>query len=465
MTGLSDDGLAASLEWSASSHQWLSSPNPAGPSTARAPSGHGVLDEALHADTACERHARWHSRVSGPRHAHPSVFMFLILPFGAMSGYLIVTVAYLLSQSGISVERIATLIAVSFIPHTWKFAWAPIADTTLTRKTWYVLGCLVSAAGIWATGALHADQAHLGLLTTVILISNVAVTFLGMSVESLLAYGTLPEQKGRAGGWFQAGNLGGSGLGGGAGLWIAQHMAAPWMAGAALAAACLMCMIGLFFVPEPPAEHRVGSIGERLLNVVKDIWGVARARLGFLALVLCFLPIGSGAASQLWSAVAGDWHASANTVALVTGLVGGVVSAIGCLLGGFICDRMDRKVAYAVFGVMQALCAVLMAFAPHTESMYISFTMLYALITGLTYAGFTAFVLEAMGLGAAATKYSLFASLSNTPIAYMTTVDGWAHGRWGASGMLLTEAAVGMLGLVVFIGVVFAARKSRLLTA
>ena len=176
--------------------------------------------------------------------------------------------------------------------------------------------------------------------------------------------------------------------------------------------------------------------------------------MGFLALVLCFLPIGSGAASGLWSAVAGGWRASANTVALVTGVVGGLVAAAGCLAGGWVCDRMDRKTAYAAFGVLQAACAVFMALAPKTESMYVVFTTLYAFITGLTYAGFTAFVLEAMGLGAAATKYNVFASLSNTPIYYMTMVDGWAHTRWGPRGMLITEAACCLLGLALFVGVI-----------
>ena len=88
--------------------------------------------------------------------------------------------------------------------------------------------------------------------------------------------------------------------------------------------------------------------------------------------------------------------------------------------------------------------------------------MIYAFITGLTYAGFSAFVLEAMGLGAAATKFSLFASLSNMPIAYMTSIDGWAYERWGAAGMLFTEAVMGAVGLVLFLGVlvVLPARKS-----
>ena len=83
--------------------------------------------------------------------------MFLILPFGVMSGYLTVAVAYLLTQAGVSVEQVAGLIAISFIPHTWKFLWAPIADTTLARKTWYVIAGVLSAVGICATGAVPAD--------------------------------------------------------------------------------------------------------------------------------------------------------------------------------------------------------------------------------------------------------------------------------------------------------------------
>jgi predicted MFS family arabinose efflux permease len=139
-------------------------------------------------------------------------------------------------------------------------------------------------------------------------------------------------------------------------------------------------------------------------------------------------------------------------VALVTGVIGGLVSAVGCVIGGWLCDRMNRKGAYALYGVLQALCAVVMAIAPRSETTYVMFTMIYAFITGLTYAGFSAFVLEAMGLGAAATKFSLFASLSNMPIAYMTSADGWAYGRWGAAGMLFTEAVMGAVGLVLFLG-------------
>src|SRR5262249_33214122 len=163
--------------------------------------------------------------------------------------------------------------------------------------SWYVIGAALTAVGLWVTGSLPASAAGLRALTVVVVISNVAVAFLGMSVESLMAYATSEEEKGRAGGWFQAGNLGGTGMGGGAGLWLAQHLPAPWMAGAALGIACMLCCLGLLFVPEPRAAHREGDLLRTLGNVGRDLWSVARSRIGILALFLCFLPIGSGAAS------------------------------------------------------------------------------------------------------------------------------------------------------------------------
>ena len=399
---------------------------------------------------------------AGPhREVHPVVFMVLILPFGVMAGYVTVALAYLYAKAGIPVGQVAALVAVGILPHTWKFAWAPLVDTTLSRKKWYLIANVVSAAGILATGIVPVRVSSLPMLTTVVLASNVAVTFLGMATDSLMAYGTSVESKGRAGGWFQAGNLGGSGIGGGAGLWLAQHLSGQSTACALLAGACLLCCLGLCFLDEPISTIRESKLRLTFVHLCRDVWGVARSRPGFLALFLCVLPIGSGAASNLWSAVAGDWHATADTVALVTGVLGGILSAAGCLMGGWVCDHMDRKAGYVLYGVLQAGCAVGMACAPRTQSMYVLWTCMYAVITGLTYAGFSAFTLEAIGTGAAATKYNIFASLSNAPIYYMTLVDGVVYTRRGAAGMLNTEAVICILGMLLFVGAVAAVNRSK----
>ena len=396
--------------------------------------------------------------MTSDRHAHPFVFMLLIAPFGVLSGYLTVAVAFLLAKNHVGVEAIAALIAASLAPNVWKFLWAPVADTTLTSKKWYWISAVLTALGVYATGALPMKAASMPMLIVITLVANFACTFLGMSTQSLMAWGVPEELKGRAGGWFQAGNLGGGGIGGGLGLFLAQRLPAPWMAGAILAGLCLLCAIPLLFVHEPRRPH-AANVGKEIRGVGLDIENLLRARMGFVAIFLCFLPIGSGAASNLWSAVAEDWKASADTVAMVTGVVGGLVMAVGSVAGGFLCDRMNRKGAYALFGVLQALTALGMGLTPHTEHQYVIWTLIYAFVTGLTYAGFTAFVLEAMGHGAAATKFSLFASLSNFPIMYMTTFDGHAHTRWGPSGMLYAEAVVGVAGLLLFLA--FAAGVQR----
>jgi hypothetical protein len=122
---------------------------------------------------------------------------------------------------------------------------------------------------------------------------------------------------------------------------------------------------------------------------------------------------------------------------------------------------MNRQRAYVVFGILQAACAVVMALLPRSQPMFVVWTSVYAFTTGLTYAGFTAFVLEAIGKGAAATKYNVYASLSNMPIYYMTNVDGWAHDRWGSGGMLYTEATLCVLGGVAFLALLGALARAQ----
>ena len=76
---------------------------------------------------------------SGRRSPHPAVWMLLNLPFGATAGFVGVTIAYLARQQGLGDAAIAALVAINTLPHTFKFFWAPIPDTTLTRRRWYLI--------------------------------------------------------------------------------------------------------------------------------------------------------------------------------------------------------------------------------------------------------------------------------------------------------------------------------------
>jgi predicted MFS family arabinose efflux permease len=292
------------------------------------------------------------------------------------------------------------------------------------------------------------------LLKLLIFINSLAITFLGMSVEGLLANVVTDRQRGSAAGWLQAGNLGGVGIGGGVALWLAQRIG---VAGAFLSAALLllMCSMALLKIHEPRRAGHESIVGS-LRSVVADLWHtILRSRSGLLAMILCFLPVGSAAASTLFAAIADRWHTSADAVALFTGVLAGIVSAIGCMAGGWLSDRMDRKIAYALSGFLLAIVAVGLYLGPRNTAGYGIFTLAYQFASGVAYGAFTGFVLEAIGRGAAATKYNALASLSNIPIWYMTQVEGRASERWNPGIMLLVDAASEIVGIVIFLSAAY----------
>lgn len=400
----------------------------------------------------------------GRHYTHPLVFLLLIIPFGAASGFLGVTIVYLLGKAGVDPVTIAVLTGLSFLPHTLKFLYAPLVDLTWKRKHWFVVASITSAAGIALLGMIPVTDAGLPWLRILVVVGNFATAFLSLSVESLMAYNTAPDQLGRTAGWFQAGNLGGSGLGGGLALVIAENTTSPWLPGVVLAIVCLLSGLAIRFTTEPEphlpvlADERAGaapahparSVWRAIQRVLLDLWQVVRSRMGYLGLLICFMPIGSGAAGNLFPLFAPEWGAAANDVAATSGALSGLLSAVGCMVGGFFCDRMDRKKAYALFGILMAACAVLMAWAPHNLNMYYVFVLSYGFISGLCFASFTAVTLEAIGKGAAATKYSIFSSLSNVPIAYMGIVNGFFYEKSGSNAGLYSDAAMGVAGVLIF---------------
>ena len=403
--------------------------------------------------------------------AHPFLFLVLFIPFGAVPGFLTVALAYELKKKGIDTGDIAILIGLSYVCLFFRWLWAPLVDTMLTRKIWYVGSTLLCGLGLWLAGrAATGQHPSLVLISASLAMSTFMSTVLAMAVESLMAATIPDERRGSAGGWSMAGNLGGQGLGGGLALWLIESCGlTEAQSGAALALVCALCCLALHQVDDSKPLLKVDGhvesaghlgVGANLKAIGSDLWSLLSSRIGILALLICVLPIGSGAAQNLWSPIAGEWHASADVVAFVTGAMSGLISAAGCLAGGWLCDRMDRKLAYCLFGVLIALVAIGMAYCPRTSNQYVFWTSAYAFGVGLCYAAYCAVVLEAIGQTAAATKFSFLSAFSNLPISLMTFVDGAANTRWGTNGMLWADALCGVAGTVVFALVAGATRRA-----
>jgi PAT family beta-lactamase induction signal transducer AmpG len=427
-----------------------------------------------------------HAAHSSGKAPHPALYFILFLPFGATSGFIMYTIGALASKTGMSDAVVTAMTATNTLPHTWKFLWAPVVDTLWTGRGWYITTNLISSACIILLGFIPIGPDTVTLMTVIIFINGLSTTFIGMCTESLMAKLTPPEQRGAAGGWSQAGNLGGATIGG-LGLFMANHLPEKWMPFVIVGGLLLSCSVVLSFVKEPPRDRSITFIAA-LRALFRDIWALLvdqrradklstkwwaafppvfiyiLSGAGILAITLSLMPIGSGGAQNVFplSSMLKEWHVSEDWSGWANGLLSGLGSIGGSLLGGLLASKIDKRKAYAVSGIILALFAFGMVPLPRTDVYYTIGIVTYSVGLGLCYATFTAFVLDIIGHSGGATKYNLFASLANMPIYIMGRVDGWVSTAHGRNAMLWIDGLAGVAGAVVLLGVVWILRQRKL---
>lgn len=394
------------------------------------------------------------------RRLHTSIYMILFLPFGISAGYVTVTLAYLLPHSGMTLVAFGALSSLTYWPQTLKVLWAPIIDTTLTSKLWYVIGAVIVGLTIAWASLYQTSLSAAPLLGVLVVVSSLASSLTSMATETFMAHLPTSEQ-GRASGWSQAGNVGGGSLGGGLGLLLAQHIHAQWVSGAVLCVICVASAVPLIWMPPPSRDHVKPSVSATAREVTIDVWSVIKSRTGLLVIFLMLLPLGSGGASNFWPSIAGDWRVDADMVALIVGFGTGAVQVVGSVIGGYICDVMDRKTAYCLFGASMAIVLVAMVYAPRTPMVFVVTTLIYGAILAMCYSAYSAVVLETIGKGAAATKFNLMSSVSNVPVAIMPIVDGNLHDKGGSNLMFFGEAGLSVAAALLFGLVLLITRRWR----
>jgi MFS transporter, PAT family, beta-lactamase induction signal transducer AmpG len=171
---------------------------------------------------------------------------------------------FVLTSAGFPVATSASIVAVGLSANVWRFLWGPIADLTLTLRRWYAIGLVACSVTLLLLGLTPLRQDAAGILTVVVFCSQVAATLVVLPVGGLMAHTVAEHEKGRAAGWYQAGNLGGTGLGGGAGVWLASHFS-NGVAGAVLSAAMMPT-----FLPPFRSGKNASELGR--LEPTSQVW-------------------------------------------------------------------------------------------------------------------------------------------------------------------------------------------------
>jgi PAT family beta-lactamase induction signal transducer AmpG len=385
----------------------------------------------------------------------PWLFGILAIPLGLSNAIIVVLMPYVLRKQGVSVDRIAEIVALASIPNVWAFLYSPLVDLGLRRRTWILLAA--TTTGLFAASAVLSSTGSLTLLTTLLFASGAVGGLIASANGALLSF-LDSHVRGRASGWYQAGNLGGGTVGGGIAIWLADRVSLPWLAVSVFLLITLPATAA-FLIAEPPAHPRA------LIPVFRDLFSDLRelmfSRRTLVGLVFFLSPVGSAAVVNLASGLGPDYRAPANEVMLISGIAGGLLSALGSVIGGFVCDHMNRWHAYALSGGLATLFAGYMGFAPHTPWTYALGYSGYSIAAGFAYAVFTALVLEVMGRRhhAAGTAYSLFVATGNFPILYMTWLDGVGYKHGAVRGLMLVDALANGIGALVLLLVARAAGR------
>lgn len=389
------------------------------------------------------------ARVAEPSTGPPPwLFGVFSAPYGSFTGLVGVALPYLFRRQGMAVGRIATISAIVQAPAILYVLWSPAVDVGLRRRTWLVLLSVTGAA--CATVALaRLPTAGVVFTTTLFFVASVVSQTVSSAVGGLVAAVVPNAVRGRTGGWSQAGMLTGGVATGGLTIWLSGH-ASMWTTALAAGALIALPAFAVMAVHEPAPPQR--RLAHELGAVARDIRATLRRREVRVGLVYFLSPVGAGALSNLFSAVAREYHARPGVVIWIVGLAA-VLTPVGALVGGFVCDRFDRWLVYPLAALTAASSAVCMAAAPLTPVTYVTGAASYALTLGFCYAAFMALAFQLVGpdTAASATRFSLFMAAVNVPVVYMTRLDGWGYTHFGVRGMLLVDGLSNALFGVVFL--------------
>jgi PAT family beta-lactamase induction signal transducer AmpG len=369
------------------------------------------------------------------------------LPFGLYSGFIIISLQLLLTARGLAVDHIAILQLIALLPSYTSFLLTPVADCGLPRRTWAVLFAAIAAACL-AAGSLLMDRAVAGNATPLAL--TLLVGAFAAQLYSSTMGGITPSlideaDTGAVSAWLNVANLGGTGLGGTLGILIVQHLARPTAAVALAAEVFAPCLLLFVMAREIRTPYALRSMLSS--QIFRDMWAVTRNRAALIGFLIFVIPAATFAAQNLFSGLGRDFHASDNQVTWIVGIGNAITCSLGALLGGWLCNKFDRRILFVLTGVVAASATLGMAFGARTATVFLAGVTLYNLLAGINYAAASAVAFDIMGIQnpLAATQYAMLMAASNVAISTVIWGDSRGYKAHGATGLLLTDAAFSLI--------------------
>ncbi len=377
------------------------------------------------------------------------------IPFGLYNGFVAIALPFLLTARGVPLDRVLGLQFMILLPSFLSFLITPLVDCGMSRRAWAIV-CAAVAGACLTFGVLLIPRASAG--ADALFVADLLLGYLAAQMFSSAMGGMIPnlvaeEDTGAVSAWLNTAYLGGSGLGGWLGSILVPRLgfgiAAPALGAIVFAPSLLLLIIG--------AEARVPRrVIETMWRLFPDLRSVIRTRAAIVGLLIFVTPSATFAAQNSFSGLGRDFHASDAATTFITGWGSAILCSAGAMLGGWLCNRLDRRVMFVGAGVLSALASLGMAFGARSGVVFFAGTAIYYVLAGINYAAASAVAFDIIGVNnpLSATQYAMLMAACNLAIEIVIKGDQWGYNRGAARGLLLTDAAFSILTGTIMLTVI-----------
>lgn len=407
------------------------------------------------------------------RRGRIAAFFLMYLTEGLPIGFAMTTVATQLRRQGTGTAEIGAFLGLVLLPWAFKWAYGPFVDLIASRRLgprrgWILGAQLMMVATLLAlTGLDLATQ--LGLFTAVLVVHNLFGAVQDVAVDAL-AVTTLPEhERAFASGMMFAGQSLGVLMGGGGALLLIGRIG--FTASILLLALMILAVMALVVLPmredvraapgrEPAGLGAVaGEVTAFLREALQALFG---SRLAFAGLLFGLLPISAMALSRgLQANLAVDLGLSNEQIGWLA-TASQAATAVTCIAGGWLSDRVDLRRAMAVYVLLLSVPGLCLmaelqrhgwvpgqaAPAPLVTAFFAA-VLAYHLLFGFIYGARVALFMGITQPAVAATQFAAYMALTNLSITYSVVWQGYAVKHWGYAATLGADALAGLACLLL----------------
>jgi PAT family beta-lactamase induction signal transducer AmpG len=381
------------------------------------------------------------------------LFTGLYFAQGVPWGFFTVAIMLKLSGLGLGPAALGQISSTAWLPWILKPLFGPLVDRIgfgrLGRRRPFILIAEIGMAVSLLAMAMVDPTHDLARFSTLLFVHNLFAAGQDVGTDAL-AIDLLPEnERGRANGFMSAGKFAGV-VAGGQGLLLIARVAG-WSVAYAMAVALLLIPATLVLsVRETTNQRERRRIG-------RDILQLLSFRTVFVAAFLAAIIDGSDSFlfPLVYPLLGQRLHFSDMQISTLATLGGGV-SAIASVLGGWMSDRLGRR-RTLLFGCL-GIAGFDVAFALLTPywgnyTFQLTFTAASAIASGIVYAATLALFMDLTHPRLAATHFQVSMALLNVRGIWGNRIGGYLAERLPATTMFGIAALVELVPLALLLAV------------